>query len=180
MRRTTSFLTTAAAVAVAVSGLAMPAHAEAVVYEKQTVSTKSNDDSTREYATLAIPTGYDKHRIDRHTVGFFEMVDGGRAIIMDLEPEVNTVKEIKAQRAELVEEGGAAYEEFAFKVNDQDAKVRVFWSYSYETPGTEEVDPFTNVMLMSGNRLHVVGKLAEREHVEEIRKHVVKSVKFPG
>ena len=180
MNRFTALATTAAAAAVAVSGLALPAHAEAVVYKNYGISSNPPKDGAKEHATLDIPTGYAMDRMNWHTVGFFEQVDQGRAIIMDLHPESDTVGELKAERAAFAEDAGDSYEEFAFQVNDKDSKVRARWVFTYAEDGTGDVAPFVSVMLMNGNQLKVVGKVSEREHVEKIRKHVVRSVVFPG
>ena len=175
----TALATTTAAAAVAFSGLALPAHAEAVVYDTYGVRSNPPERPGHEYAALDIPTGYAMDRLDWHTVGFFEQVDQGRAIIMDLHPASDTVRELKAEREAFAEDAGDSYEEFAFRVNDKDAKVRARWVFTYAEAGTGDVAPFVSVMLMGGNQLKVVGKVAEREHVEEIRKHVVRSVVFP-
>jgi hypothetical protein len=180
MHRFTALATTAAAAAVAFSGLALPAHAEAVVYDSYGIRSNPPDRPGHEHATLDIPTGYEVDRIDWHTVGFFEQVDQGRAIIMDLHPESDTLRELKAEREAFIENAGDSYEEFAFQVNDKDAKVRARWVYTYAEEGTGDVAPFISVLLMNGNQLKVVGKVSEREHVERIRKHVVRSVVFPG
>ena len=172
--------TTTAAAAVALSGLALPAHAEAVVYENYGISANPPDRPGKEHATLDVPTGYAMDRLDWHTVGFFEQVDQGRAIIMDLHPASDTVKELKAERAAFAEDAGDSYEEFSFRVNDKDAKVRARWVFTPEAEGTGDVAPFISVMLMGGNQLKVVGTVADREQVEEIRQHVVRSVVFPS
>ena len=180
MHSFTALATTAAAAAVALSGLALPAHAEAVTYESYGITSNPPDGPGKEHATLDVPTGYAMDRLNWHTVGFFEQVDQGRAIIMDLHPESDTVKELKAERAAFAEAAGDSYEELGFKVYDKDSKVRARWVFTYAEEGTGDVAPFISVMLMGGNQLKVVGKLAEREQVEDIRKHVVRSVVFPG
>ena len=178
--RLASLATIAAAAAVGFSGSAVPANAEAVVYENYGVRSNPPDRPGHEYATVDIPTGYDVDRLNWHTTVFFENVDQGRTIHVDLHPEADTPRELRAERAELMEEAGDSYREFAFRVNDKDAKVRARWSFTYTEPGTGDVDPFISVLLMSGNQIRVVGKLAEREQIRFIRKHVRKSVEFPG
>ncbi len=180
MHRFTALATTAAAAAVAVSGLALPAQADGAAYESQTVRSNPPDRPGHEYATLAVPADYGKARLDWHTVGFFEMVDQGRAIILDLHPEADTLKEFEAERAAFIEEAGDSYEEFAYTVGEKGAKVRARWVYTYTDEGTGDVAPFISVMLMSGNQLRVVGNVPDREEVETLRKDVVRSVKFPG
>src|SRR5687767_3949148 len=68
MPRYTTLAGTAAAAAVALSGLAMPAHAEAVVYESRNVRSNPPDAAGHEYASLDIPTGYARDRLNWHTV----------------------------------------------------------------------------------------------------------------
>ena len=177
MHRFTTLATTAAAAAVAVSGFVLPANAEAVVYE--THDLRSNvPGGGHEYASIDIPTGYAKDRIDWHTIAFFEQVDQGRTIIVDLQPEADTVRELKADRAEL--QGEESYEEFAFNVNDKDAKVRALWSFTYSEPSTGDVEPLISVLLMSGNQIKIIGKVEDRKHLRFIREHVRKSVAFPS
>lgn len=178
--RLTALATTAAAAAVALTGVTLPANAEAVVYDSYGVRSNPPDRPGHEYATLDVPTGYDVDRINWHTTAFFERVDQGRTVIVDLHPDADTLRELRAERAELMEEAGDSYREFAFKVKDKDAKVRARWSYTYTEPGTGDVEPFISVMLMSGNQVRVVGKVDEREHIRFIRKHIRKSVVFPG
>jgi hypothetical protein len=179
-RLTTLATTAAAAAAVAVSGFAVPANAEAVVYKSYGVQSNPPERPGHEYATIDIPTGYDVDRLNWHTTAFFERVDQGRAVIVDLHPKADTVRELRAERNELKEGAGDSYREFAFKVKDKDAKVRARWSFTYTEPGTGDVDPFITVMLMSGNQIKVVGKLEEREQVDSIRKHIRRSVTFPS
>ncbi len=180
MQRFTALATTAAAAAVALTGTVVPANAEAVVYENHTVQSNPPHRPGHEYASLDIPTGYEKDRLDWHTVGFFEKVEQGRAIIVDLHPKADTVKELRAVRAELIKDTGDSYREFAFKVNSNDSKVQARWTFTYAEPGTDEVAPFVSVLLMSGNQVRFVGKVSERDHVRFIRQHVRTSVVFPG
>jgi hypothetical protein len=173
-------VTTAITAAAALS--AAPANAEAVVYDTKNVKAvePGNPPETAEWAALDVPTGYTRQRIDWHTVGFLEN-HGGRQILLDLHPETDTVAELRAERAALMEEGGDAYREHAFVVHHEEgARVTARWVYSYATPGTEDVEPFSSVVLMGGNRLTVVGKESERRFVRDIRRHVVRSVVFPG
>jgi hypothetical protein len=179
---TLSTLVTAALAAAAVTAAA-PASAEAVVYDTKNVGAvpPGSPPETREWASLDVPTGYSRQRVDWHTVAFLENVEGGRQILLDLAPEVDTVRELRAEREALKAEAGDAYHEHAFVVHREDgAKVTARWVYSYAAPGTEDVEPFTSVMLMGHNRLTVVGKESERKFVRDIRKHVVSSVVFPG
>jgi hypothetical protein len=160
-----------------------PAAAEALVYDTKNVKAvePGHGVETAEWAALDVPTGYTRQRFDWHTVGFIENVEGGRQIILDLRPEVGKVRELRAERAALEAEAGDAYREYRFVVHrEEGSPVSARWTYSYAAPGTEDVEPFTSVMLMGGNRLTVVGKESERRFVRDIRHHVVRSVVFPG
>lgn len=178
--RLTALATTTAAAAVAMTGMALPANAEAVVYDSYSVRSNPPDHPGHEYAVLDVPTGYDVDRLNWHATAFVERVDQGRTIIVDLHPKADTVRELRAERADLKEGAGDSYREFAFKVKGKDAKVRARWSFTYTEPGTGDVAPFISVMLMSGNQIKVVGKLDEREHIRSIRNHIRDSVVFPG
>ena len=92
--RLTTLATTAAAAAVALTGMALPANAEAVVYDSYGVQSNLPDGG-HEYATLDIPTGYEVDRLNWHTTVFHETVDQGRAIHVDLNPESDTVEELR-------------------------------------------------------------------------------------
>jgi hypothetical protein len=174
MNRSTGLPALLAAAAVAVSTVAVtaPATAEAVVYDTHHVKADA------EHASIDIPTGYTKHRENWHRFIWAEQFEGGRAIVLDLRPEADTVKELKAERGQLV--GAESYEEFAFVVNEPGSRVRARWVFTYSEPGTGDVDPFVSVMLMSGNRLQVAGKLAEKEQIKQIRRHVIRHLTFPG
>ena len=168
--------------AIALSAVASPAAAEAVVYEQQTVTAREPGEPARgaETATLDVPTGYERHRLSWHAVGFAEMFDGGRSLVLDLQPQSDTLAELKQERATFAEEAGDSYRELDFTVNDRDAKVRARWLFTYAEDGTGDVDPYISVLLMRGNRLQMSGRLSERKHVNEIRHHVVRSVRFGG
>ena len=47
-------------------------------------------------------------------------------------------------------------------------------------PGTEDTSPFVTVYLKGGNRLQVVGSMADADHVRFIRHHVIRSLTFGG
>lgn len=178
--RLTALATTTAAAAVAFTGTALPANAEAVVYDSYGVQSNPPDGSAHEYANLDIPTGYEVDRLNWHTTVFHETIDQGRAIHVDLHPKSDTVDELRAERAALMEEYGDGYKEFAFDVKGNDVKVQARWSFTFTEPGTGDVDPFVSVMLMNGNQIRIAGKLAEREQIRNIRQHVRESVVFPG
>jgi hypothetical protein len=179
MPRPATTLAAAALTAFAVGAAIVPANAEAVVYETKNVRATTPEGGV-EYASLDIPTGYDRDRINRHAVAFVEQHGAGRVISLDLDPEADTLRKIKQERRAMEEKYGDSYHQFAFKVNGRDAKVRVKWVYTFSEDGTEDTEPYVNVYLVGGNQLRVVGKVSEREQVNNIRNHVVGSLVFPG
>lgn len=181
MNRPTTFAASAALAALAMTAVASPATAEAVVYKNKTVSSHEpgTDQANTEYASLDVPTGYVKDRVNWHTVRFVEQVPNGRVLAVDLRPEADTVEELKAERDAFAEAAGDSYHQYSFKVNDEDAAVRARWTFSYAEPDSEGT-PYVTVVLMGGNRVQVAGDLGSRKAVDRIRKHVVRSVVFPG
>ena len=168
---------TAAAAALALGAALVPANAEAVVYESRTVRATLPDGGV-ERATLDVPTGYERDRLDRHTVAFVERNGAGRVISMDLAPESDTLRELRQERRQLRKEYADSYREFAFRVNDRDSNVRAKWVYTFRAEGTDDTEPYVTVYLMDHNQLRVVGKVSERKQVNFIKDHVVGSVEF--
>ena len=176
-----AFVATAAiASSVVLSGGA--ANAEAVVYERHDVAAREAGETIRqaEHASLKIPTGYDVDKMTWHSWVWYEPFDGGQAIVLDLEPRVDTVRKLKAERARFIEDAGETYREFAFVVNQPGAKVRARWSFTYTEAGTGQVDPYVNVILTHGNRLQIAGSLPERDLADRVRRDVVRSLRFPS
>jgi hypothetical protein len=160
--------------------LPQPATAEAVTYQSRNVRAQLADGATA-WAALDIPTGYDKQRLNRHAVGFFERVPGGRVIILDFEPQSDTLRELRHERTELAEQMSKSYEELAFHVNDKEAKVRARWAFAYTEGSGDRNEPYISVLLLrGGQQLQIGGRLSEAEHVRAIRQHVRKSVVFPS
>ncbi len=94
---------------------------------------------------------------------------------MDLAPRNGTPAELRAQRHRTTTTYGDSYRELAFEVDRSNGAVTARWVYLFTEPGTDDHDPFVSVVLTEGNRIEVVGRLAEREHVRAIRKHVVRT-----
>lgn len=159
------------------------AHAEAIVYESYNVRAKAPDEplAGAEHASIEIPTGYTKHKLGWHRWVWSENVEDGVTIGLNLQPRRDTVKELKAERAALKEVAGEDYTEFAFRVNDVGSKVRARWVFSYAEPNTGNAEPYTSVILLrGGNRLLVGGRLSERDLAKRIRRHTVRTIRFPG
>lgn len=168
-----------AAASVIGAALPLPAAAEAVTYRTRDVKAQLADGSTV-WAALDVPTGYDRQRLNRHAVGFFERVPGGRVIILDFEPRSDNLLELREERADLAEQMGDDYDELAFHVNGKDSKVRARWVFAYTQGPRDRNDPYISVLLLrGGEQLQIGGKLSEAEHVRLIRRHVRKSLVFP-
>lgn len=179
--KTLSALAGTAAVALS-AVLPAAAYAEAIVYERHDVAARQAGETVRqaEHASLKIPTGYERDKMSWHSWVWYEPFDGGQAIILDLQPKADTLRELKAERARFIEEAGESYEELAFRVNDVDAKVRARWAFTYTEAGTGDVDPYVNVILTRGNRLQIAGSLAERDLADRVRRDVVRSLRYPS
>ena len=158
-----------------------PASAEAVVYDGRAVRSLEPGAApeTAEYATLDVPTGYDPDRRNWHKVSFVEQHGAGRVITVDLDPAANTLARLKAQRAAFADKYAASYRELSFTVIKDAAKAdelfRARWTYTFTAENTGDVAPFVTVYLKQGNRLKVVGSMADREQLRSIRDHVVRS-----
>jgi hypothetical protein len=158
-----------------------PASAEAVVYDGRAVRSLEPGAApeTAEFATLDVPTGYDPDRRNWHKVSFVEERGAGRVITVDLDPHANTLARLKAQRAAFADKHADSYRELSFTVIKDDAKARSLfrarWAYTVSTENTGDVSPFVTVYLKQGNRLKVVGSMADREQVRSIRDHVIRS-----
>ena len=183
--RTFATLTGLALAATAALG-GSPASAEAVVYDQHTVRSlpPGAPAATAEHASVDIPTGYDRDRRNWHKVSFVETHGAGRVITVDLDPWANTLERFEAQRDAFAAKHGDAYRELSFTVVDDELQAarlfRARWTYTVTTPGTDEPAPFVTVYLKGGNRLKVVGALEDAEHLRFIRRHVVRSLSFPG
>lgn len=164
--------------AAAVVAVAAPAMGEAVVYDTRHVKSNPPDRPGHEHVSLDIPTGYAKIRTDWHTVSFVEKAGAGRTITVDLHPEADTVRKLRDERRALIRTAGDSYQEFAFRVNEPGSKVRARWVYTWQPEGTEDTEPYVSVLLMGGNRLQVVGKVSDKEHVDRIRSDVRRSLRF--
>jgi hypothetical protein len=176
---TTLAATAVTAASLALGAAAVPAHAEAVVYETRNVKATLPDGGV-EWAALDVPTGYERDRRNRHAVSFVEQNGAGRVITVNLRPKRDTLPELKQEREALMERYPGSYREFAFRVNGTDAEVRATWVYTFRAEGTEDTEPYVSVYLMRHNRLRIVGKVSERKQVDFIKDHVVRSVVFPS
>lgn len=185
MSRRTALTATVTAVALASSALlgTSAANAEAIVYKTRNVQAVApgEDLAGAEHAAIEIPTGYTRHKASWHEWYWVENVENGIAVALDLQPKNDTVKELKAERARFMEDFGEDYEELEFTVNGKDARVRARWVFTYFEANTGNVEPYTSVVLMrGGNRILVAGTLSEQDLAKRIRRHVVKTVSFPG
>lgn len=179
-------LTAAVTTAVLASGALLaagPANAEAIVFEPENVHAVPPPDAepSREHATIEIPTGYTRHKVNWHQWAWVENIENGVTIQLDLKPNSDTVRELRAERNRLRSVGGDDYREFDFTVNEPGRKVRARWVFTYSEPFTDDVDSFVGVVLLrDGNRVLVAGRLDERRLATRIRRHVVDTIRFPG
>ncbi len=184
-RATAALAATLSLAALASTG-ASPASAEAVVYDAKTVRSLAPGAApeTAEHASVDIPTGYARDRRSWHKVSFVEQHGAGRVITVDLAPKADTLAELKRQREVIKERYADSYRELSFTVIDDEMRAaqlfRARWTYTIAEPGTEDTDPFVTVYLKGGNRLQVVGSMQDREHVQLIRHHVIRSFRFAG
>jgi hypothetical protein len=182
MSRTTRLTVIAAAAAVLSGATIAPAShagAEELVFENRKVKSDPPEGSP-EVATLDVPADWVRNRLNWHSVGFFDLTAPGKSIVLDLEPLEDTVREVRAERRLLRGLGPSDYREYAFRVADPGSKVRVRWVYAHRDSQTEDTWSYTSVFLMRGNRLVIDGRRSEREELKPIRRHVVRSVEFPG
>jgi hypothetical protein len=183
MSRRTALSATATVAALASSALlgTSPAHAEAIVFKTRHVAAVAPGETaeTAEHASIRIPTGYTRHKTAWHQWAWVENVEDGITISLDLEPQADTLRELRAERKDLAT--NETYEEFAFRVNEPGANVRAKWVFTVTEPHTGSVDPYVSVYLMrGGDRILVGGRLAEKDLAQRIRRHVVKTVDLPG
>lgn len=180
MSRRTALTATVTAAALASSALlgTSAAGAEAIVYKTRNVQAVSPDGGV-EHAAIEIPTGYTRHKTAWHKWAWVENVPDGITIALDLEPQVDTVRELRAERRDVA--ANDTYEEFAFRVNEPGSRVRAKWVFTVTQGNTDDVEPYVSVFLMrGGNRVLVGGRLAEQDLAKRIRRHVVRTISFPS
>jgi hypothetical protein len=135
---------------------------------------------TGERLTLDVPADWERSRLNRHSVGFFDYTAPGRWVVVDLQPLVDTVREARAERRGMRALGPRYYREHEFRVSGPGAAVRVRWVYSYRDAQTEDTWSWTSVYLVGDNRLVVDGRRSQRAGLEPISRHVVGSVETAG
>jgi hypothetical protein len=175
MTRSTVLATVALAALAAVPG---PAVAEEVVFENHVVRSRPAEGAA-EKISLDVPAGWDRDRLNRYSVGFFDYTDPVRTIVVDLDPLADTARETRAERRTLRDLGRRFYREFAFQVNDPGEEIRVRWIFAYRDAQTDDTWSYTSVFLMKGERLVIDGRLVEKQELRAIRRHVVRSVELP-
>lgn len=179
-RPTISTLAVTAALTTSVALGTAAANAEAIVYEKHQVTAKAPQETMKEAerASIRIPTGYARLKDSWHQWSWVENVENGITIRLDLQPKVDTVRELRAERAALAKAAGVDYREFSFDVNPVGSTVRARWVFSAVDAGSEDTKPYVHVMLMSRNRLQVVGRTTEKALAKRIRNHTVNTLSF--
>jgi hypothetical protein len=128
MRRRTSLTATALTAALTVGApLGVPgASAEPIVYETHNVRAVAPGEpvGSAEHAAIQVPTGFMRDKTSWHEWAWSENVHNGIAIWLDLHPRNDTVRELRAERAQLHAQAGEELREHAFRVNGKDASVR--------------------------------------------------------
>ena len=165
----------AAALAALATATPWPATAEdEVTYEQHDVRSKPKSGSP-EHVTLDVPSEWDRDRLNRVSVGFFDYTVPPRSIVVDLDPLVDTVKEARSEVRSFRDLGRRYYREHDFRVNDDDQKIRARWVYAYRDAQTDDTWSYTSVFLMGRERLVIDGRRVDKEGLKEIRRHVVAS-----
>jgi hypothetical protein len=151
-----------------------PALAEEVAYTSHDVRSRPRT-GTPEHVTLDVPATWERDRLNRYSVGFFDYTEHPSSIVVDLDPLSDTVREVRAEVRTLRALGRRYYREHDFRVNGPDKKIRARWVFAYRDAQTEDTWSYTSVFLIDGDRLTVDGRRAERDELKEIRLHVVRS-----
>lgn len=167
-------ITAAAIAALAVTATPGPSPAEEVTYEQHDVRSRPKD-GTAEHVTLEIPSHWERDRLNRVSVGFFDYTEHPQVITVDLDPLSDTVREMRGEARTLRDLGRRYYREFDFRVDDQEDEVRVRWVFAYRDAQTDDTWSYTSVFLMQDDRLVIDGRLTEKEGLQEVRRHVVAS-----
>ena len=168
-------LIAAAALAAVVSPVA-PAQAldQETTYEQQDVRSRPKG-GTPEHVTLDVPTGWDRDRLNRGSVGFFHITAHPQSIVVDLDPLSDKVSEMREERRTLRDLGPKYYREYDWRVNDPNRKIRVRWVYAYRDAQTDDTWSYTSVFDIDHDRLEIDGRRTQKDELKEIRRHVVAS-----
>ena len=172
MRRKT-MIATAAVAAFAATAASSPVLGEEISYVHQDVHSDPPKGSP-EHVSLDVPDSWERDQLTRSSVGFFDEAPGP-SLVVDLRPDVNTVRELRVQVEMLRDRGAEFYREYDFRVNDQESEIRARWVFSYSDAQTGGHWSYTSIFLIDGNRLFLDGKKADIEELREIRRHAVTS-----
>ena len=167
-------IATAAFAAIAAAVVPSPALAAEVSYETHDVRSDPKK-GAEEHVTLDVPDDWERDRLNRVSVGFFDYTTATRSLVVDLDPLNDTPREIRAEAQTLRDRGSRYYREHDFRVNDKGEKIRVRWVYSYRDAQTDDEWSYTSVVLIDDERLVLDGARTDREQLEQIRKRVVGS-----
>ncbi len=170
-------LTTAAAAALAVlatTASAAPAPADELTYEQHDVRSNPKKGPS-DHVTLDAPADWDRQRLSRVAVGFFNHTARPQTIVVDLDPLNDTVKEIRDEAQTLRDRGDRYYREYDFRVNDADDKVRVRWVFAYRDAQTGDKWSYTSVFLIGHERLEIDGRHVDKDQLKQLRTQVATS-----
>ena len=172
-RRT--LIATAALAAVATTVAPLPASAEEELTYEQHEFRSNPKKGPEEQVTLEVPADWDRDRLNRVAVGFFDYSVHTRNIIVDLSPLSDTPEEMRTRVREMRDLPDRYYREYDFRVNDDDAEISVRWVFAYRDAPTDDTWSYTSVFLMDDEELVIDGRYKQKEELQEIRRHVVAS-----
>lgn len=171
MPRSTVIATVALA---ALATTVAPALAEEASYEQHDVRSNPKKDPS-EHVTLKVPADWDRQRLNRVSVGFFNQTARPQTIVVDLDPLNGTAKELRAEAKALRDLGPRYYREHDFRVNDEDDEITARWVFSYRDAQTGDDWSYTSVFLFDDERLEIDGRRVDREELKQVRTRVVGS-----
>lgn len=93
-RRTVVALAVAALTA---SVAPVPAMAQDVAYEQQQVRSRPPEGTPVEHVTLEVPAEWERDRLNRYSVGFFDYRPNPRTIVVDLDPVSDTARKMRKE-----------------------------------------------------------------------------------
>jgi hypothetical protein len=162
----------AAVAAIAATAAPSPVLGDEISYVHHDVRSDPREGSP-EHVSLDVPDSWEI-RLTRTSASFSDQTRGA-SLVVDLRPLVNTVRELRAQVRMLRDRGAEYYREYDFRVNDQGAKIRARWVFSYSDAQTGGHWYYTSIFLIDGDRLFLEGKKADIEELRQIRRRVVTS-----
>jgi hypothetical protein len=151
-----------------------PSLAAEVSYEQHDVRSNPKEGPS-EHVTIDVPDSWERDRLNRVSVGFFDYTTATRSIVVDLDPVNDTPKEMRAEVQTLRDLGPRYYREHDFRVNGEGDGIRVRWVFAYRDAQTDDHWSYTSVFLIDDERLVLDGARSDKDELKELRTHVVSS-----